>query len=94
MCWNRDIEFVRGRPWTRRGPQNPNDDFFIPDLVHFIIHFILSGGMTHSHISPTAPIYSMHILTYISKYAGECSCNLGLDKIQNIEYQPINTNQV
>ena len=32
--------------------------------------------------------------THISKYAGECSCNLGLGKIQDVEDQPIKTNHV
>ena len=83
-----------GDPKQEEDPKTPNDDYFIPNLVHFLIHFILRGGMTHLHISPTAPSYSMHTWTYISKHAGECSCNLGMDKIQNVEDQPIKTNQV
>ena len=41
----------------------PNDDLFIPDLVHFLIHLILRGGMTHSHISPEAQSFIMHKCT-------------------------------
>ena len=83
-----------GDPEQEEDPKNPNDDLFITDLVHFLIRFILRGGMTHSHISPTAPSCSMHTWAYIYKHAGECSCNLGMDKVQYVEDQPINTNHV
>ena len=42
-------------------PKTQNEDIFIPNLVHFLIHIILIGGMTHYHISPASPSYSMHI---------------------------------
>ena len=43
------------------GPKTLNGGFFFPNLVNFIIHFIIRGGMTHCHISPTAPSDSIHI---------------------------------
>ena len=30
-----------------RGPENPKDDFFIPNLVNFIIQQILRGEIAH-----------------------------------------------
>ena len=93
IWWNLHVEFYWGRPWSGRGTQNPKWWFLIPNLIKFLIRVILKGDMTHCHISPTSLSYSIHIWTYISKQAGECSCNLSLDKILNIEDQPIKTNQ-
>ena len=61
-----------------RAPKNPNGDFFIPNLLDFLIPIVLRGGMTHFNVSPTAPSYIMPIWTYISKHVGDCICILGL----------------
>ena len=53
--WKGTVEFTQGRHWSWRVPKNPKDDFFIPNLVHFLIQIILRGEMSHYHISKTAP---------------------------------------
>ena len=91
--WNLHVEFYWRKPRSGRGPENPKWWLLIPNLVNFLIRFILRGEMNHCRIYPKARSYIIHICTYISKQAGECSCNLSLDKIKNVEDQPIKTNQ-
>ena len=93
MCWNCHVEFFRWRPLSVRGTKNPDDYFFIPTLVHFIIRVNISGCVNHCRIYSEELNYSMHIQTYISKHADECISNLGFVKNQNFEYQPIKTKQ-
>ena len=64
-CWKCTVEFAWGRPQTGRGPKNPKYDLYITNLVNFIIQIVWRVEMAHSYILPTAPSYSMHILTYI-----------------------------
>ena len=74
-----------------KDPTIQNDDFFTPILVNFLIYIILRDEIIHGQIFPTAPSYSMHILTYIYKRAGCCSCTLGLQKNQSVEDLTIKT---
>ena len=76
------VELYRGIYRAGRGPQNPKYDLIIPNLAHFLIQIILRGDMEHLNISPTAPSYSIHILTYMNKHAGECICTLGFEKMK------------
>ena len=88
------VEFSQVVSWSERGPKNPKENFFIPNLVNFLIKISLIGGMSCCRISPMSPSYSMHIWTYINKHTGAGRCTLGLELIQSVEDQTINTCRV
>ena len=75
----------------KKRTQNPKDNFFIPTLVNFLIKISLIGGISRCWISPMSPSSSMHIWTYIKKHTGTGRCTLGLELIQSVEDQTINT---
>ena len=75
-------------------PKKSNDDFFLPNLVSFLVPIIIRVGINHLYILSTVTSYKIHTLTYIFKHAGEYSFTPGLDEIKNVEDQPIKTNQI
>ena len=42
--------WMRETSSRKRTQKTQNDYLFIPNLVHFLIHIILRGGITHYHI--------------------------------------------
>ena len=49
--WKYTVDFDIGINQTGRGPKYQKGDFFIPNLIHFLIQIVMRGDMEHFHIN-------------------------------------------